>query len=157
MALMRRLLLPPSLLAFALLSSACSDSGEGAPDAGHPVDQCLDPADMALSLDLQSDAGLLDGGSYTLMGAILEHCAREDCIDVIIMGGDVYGCLDTCMEPTVAGDLSPGCRGCFINNVLCAQSECLIPCLGSDTAACTECSNTMCIPYVELCLGYPSP
>jgi len=135
----------------------CSDGGGGTPDGGQPVDQCLSPSDMELVASLQTDGGLMDGGSHTELGTILTSCARDACIDVILAGGDVYGCMDTCMQGTAAGAISPGCRGCYINNVICAQQNCVVPCLGSDPAACTACSNTYCLPAIEACLGYPVP
>jgi len=144
----------PTLVLF-----GCSDGGGDSAPTVPPPDQCLAMADMDLvnALQAEPDGGAVDGGIGTRMGVILSTCARGDCLSTILGGGDVEACMDGCMLDTAAGDLSMGCRGCFIYSVVCAQHYCAVPCLGNDDSACTTCSQTYCTDDYHACIGFPLP
>jgi len=140
-------------------------SGDGEPDAGPAlVDQCLSTADrdviasiVPVAPDAGSDAGVDAGAPVDPVPGWLTACTTGggDCMAVTIGGSDedVRTCMHECLAPTPLGDLSVGCRTCYIDTVTCARHNCVVDCLGNDNVACVACTTEHCNPLYDVCRG----
>ena len=135
----------------------CGGDG-GAPDAGPAVDQCVGAADMAVIATITPVAP--DGGGDAGVDPVpgwLSACTLMggECSSVVIGGSDdeVRACMHSCLAPTPLGELSEGCRLCYIDTVTCARAHCVLPCLGTDPVACAACTGTYCTPAFDACRG----
>lgn len=145
----------------------CGDDG-GSVDAGPiPMNQCVNPNDLAITAQLiamATDGGVPDAGStsdpYTgylaALAGELAECARGDCLSVIFAEGDVAGCMSTCLEGELVAGLSVGCTQCNTDVVGCAANNCIVECLTPDNPDCTVCNEENCTPQLEICTGLES-
>lgn len=154
----RATLLSLSLLAIA--SSGCGgDDSPGEPDAGplyRGEDLCLGATDQEVLSWRTLDAGAPDPWALDI-AEVAKDCVRYSCLDTVLAGGDVEGCMQACLDASMIGAASADCQGCFIDAVFCAQDHCVFECLGSDFAACDACVEAYCVDGLDLCTGLPSP
>lgn len=146
------------LLAIGALSTGCSEtSGDPGDDSVYRgEDLCLSPTDREILSWRTLDAGLPDAAVLDI-SEVAKSCVRGPCLSAAIEGTGVETCMQTCLGESAIGEASPGCRGCFIDTVACAQDNCVIECLGSDHDACDACLREHCVEGLDLCTGLPSP
>jgi len=151
-------------------AAGCGTSPAGPPDAGPAaLDQCTNPADLAIIADLAStidggipDGGVPDGGPYPLsyiaaVGYAFDACNRGPCLSNILAETDVDACLDACLGTSPASEISAGCRSCTVELIGCSGTYCITECLGADQSLCESCALMYCVPRYSACTGLPAP
>ena len=115
------------------------DSSMGAMDGGPAMGDgaCTNDADLAIISDETVDVTAIatTAGTECLFAGDPGTCASEKVID----------------ETGLTGD----CAGCYVEQILCAISECLAQCAPPNEAsdACGECRAENCTPLFEPCSG----
>lgn len=69
-----------------------------------------------------------------------------------IFAGDLQGCFATCISNGIP-TMSTGCVGCFAEQSVCAQSNCLLVCGFGSAADCEACVLANCQAEFEDCAG----
>jgi hypothetical protein len=88
-----------------------------------------------------------------VVGDYFRECALGPCLEIILADGDVEACMNTCIDGTAVAELSDACRACYVEAFFCAQTNCVLECLGSDPQACDACIDTSCDPRFYECSG----
>lgn len=69
-----------------------------------------------------------------------------------IFAGDLQGCFASCISAGIP-TMSSGCVGCFAEQSVCAQSNCLLVCGFGSAADCEACVLANCQAEFENCAG----
>jgi len=135
--------------------------GCGGDDGGPALDQCANTADMSEVANIE----MMDGGVFTdggtgvplTVNAITTACVLTPTCIMLITGGmadQLPACIDDCLDMSAAMNLSQGCQDCYIEAVMCANANCLAPCVADSTStACLDCVDTNCGPRQTECTG----
>lgn len=131
----------------------------GARDAGADagaspnLDQFLAPSDRAILEASYGDGGTLSG--IDRVDSVMRDCARNECIDELVdrEHGPIDACMSNCLDTSAVSGLSVGCRGCFIDEVDCGYSNCVVPCITGNGSECMACLDLLCAPRRAACIG----
>ncbi len=148
------------VVAATILNIGCGDDNDSTVDAGPPpIDQCLNPSDIAIARGTVSgDGGLIYGNDAGIdsLGDYYANCAVADCLPELL-GQDrvaLEACLLTCVAPTPADGLSAECRSCYLDILNCAAITCATFCLADrESVGCHECYEDACEPPAKTCTG----
>lgn len=134
--------------------------GGSPPDAGpQPTDECVNANDIPIARMTQSgDAGIEPGNDAGILsiGDYYANCATGDCLaETLAQNLEALDtCMVTCTAPTPASGLTPTCRTCYEELVICAGSTCGNLCILDPTSqGCIDCYTNTCVPPARLCTG----
>ncbi len=97
---------------------------------------CINASDLAI-VEAVDVAGVAStAGTQCLFAADPGTCALEKILD--------------------ATGVSPGCAGCYVDEILCAINNCLAQCAppNQDSEPCQQCVAADCSPQFEVCAGF---
>jgi hypothetical protein len=84
---------------------------------------------------------------------VVAQCA-EDNVLTLGAGRTVTRCAE---RADALSEVGPACLDCYVEEVLCAATQCLTACLSSDARSCSDCRLLRCGEDFRACSGLPSP
>ncbi len=147
-------------------SSSSSNGGSGGTGTGTNA-QCLgdnaDQTQITITAKLASDGKCIDSSDATVV------CTNDVTKTAETCGGDCYkkggdataqdACTSTCLNGNLTPPLSADCLGCYVADVGCARTHCLLQCgIAPTSPACATCRQTNgCVDAFYSCGGVPVP
>jgi hypothetical protein len=148
-------------------SSSSSNGGSGGSGGTSANAQCVgdysDLTQSAFTAKLASDGKCIDASDATVV------CTNDVTKTAETCGGDCYkkggdsaaqdACTSDCLNGNLTPTLSADCLACYVADVGCARTHCLLQCgVAPTSSACATCRQTNgCVDAFYSCSGVPLP